>query len=105
MDVGGVSIPWYREEDFDALRNLFTDGENLHDTYAEWLEAAESVEAEMQSQGVHTVRSIVEPGAFRDWCAGQQRQPDARARQIYASEMAHLLHGQPIFDDDRFEEA
>jgi hypothetical protein len=100
MDVGGVSIPWYQEHNFEALRALFTDGEDLHDTFAEWLEAAEAVEARLHGEGVHTVRIILEPEAFAAWCAAQQRPPDARARQIYASELAHLQHGQPIFEDD-----
>jgi len=35
MEISAIGIPWYRREDFAALRELFVDGNDLHDKFDE----------------------------------------------------------------------
>lgn len=89
MPVIAVGIPWYRREEFEALRASFVDGDELHDTYEQWLADAESLERQIANTGTPTTRVIIDPHRFHRWCKKHRLAPNARARSRYASEHAH----------------
>lgn len=83
-----IGISWYKEETFDELREIFSDGDRLHSTYAGWLKAAETGETELANRG-HQVRRVeIDPILFPAWCVEQGLQPDATARMSYCNEAA-----------------
>jgi hypothetical protein len=88
MQVSAVGLPWYKREDFDALRSWFTDGGKFPKTYDEWLRAAEMRESQLRANGTRVVRALIEPEPFNRWCANQGIVPDSKARSRYASEYA-----------------
>jgi hypothetical protein len=88
MKVEAIGMPWFREEDFDALRAMFTDGSKLHKTFAEWSAAATNGEAQLRNRGWMVVRAEVRPRPFARWCRARGLAPDAPARTAFASEVA-----------------
>jgi hypothetical protein len=89
MQVGMTGMVWYRKEDWDALRKLFTDADRLHTTYEGWRAAAERGERTMTQQGHRVVRAEIRPVEFAAWCKQKGMQPNAAARNAFSNEVAH----------------
>ncbi|UXY13840.1 hypothetical protein N8I74_10950 [Chitiniphilus purpureus] len=87
VQIAGIS--WYKRENFDRLRAMFKDGHKLHDTYDEWLAAAESGRKELEKRGVRVICVDVDPNEFPAWCASQGLELNAAARNRFASERAY----------------
>jgi hypothetical protein len=90
-------MPWYREENYDQLRRLFSDGARLHSTFTGWLAAATSGEAHLKSQGQSVVRVDIDPATFPAWCAERGIAADSKARSRYAGEVASLEERERLF--------
>jgi hypothetical protein len=85
-----VGLAWYRPEDWRTLKAMVPDGEEFHDTYAEWLAQGEMVERRLRKEG-HTVKRIdIDPIVLRAWCLLNGLPMDADARTQYASERVRL---------------
>ena len=82
-----VALPWYRAEDYDALRGSLADGGKLPKRYETWLFSTEQVEQEVQRSGVEVVRVTIEPDAFLTWCVRAGLASDGAARSRYAAEI------------------
>jgi hypothetical protein len=78
--------PWYRREDWDALRALFIDAAKLPATYDQWLRKAEHAEKQFKRQGSLTGRVYLDPIEFSLWCVDRGTDLDAAARMNFASE-------------------
>ncbi len=92
MKISIAGIPWYEREDFPALLELFTDSQNLHDTYDEWLVDAEMVKKKIESQELTVVKARIRPDEFKKWCEEQDMAPDAKARSRFANLAAARHH-------------
>lgn len=97
MKVRRVGMPWYREEHYDRLRELFSDGSRLQSTFRGWLAAATSGEANLKRQGQSVVRVDIDPATFPAWCAERGIPPDSKARSRYAGEIAYLDECESLF--------
>lgn len=91
MSAITAGIPWYRREDWDALRRLFSDAHSLHDAYDDWLASAENIVAQLKAEGVAVEKILLEPHTFASWCAERKIAPDAQARSRFASESARRI--------------
>ena len=87
-----VALPWYHRSDYAALLGLFSDPDNLPDTFDAWLEHAERVEKQLQVAGFGVARILISPAPFKAWCEAQGAAPDQRARLSYANEVARARH-------------
>lgn len=85
MKVAATGIGWYAEEDWAALKELFTDSHKLHDNYADWLKAAENGFRQLSSQGHSVVKIPSPPHEFSEWCRVNKMEPNAAARSEFAS--------------------
>ena len=83
-----VGIGWYREEDYEALRALFADGDLLPDTFDEWLAEAERVEQSVRLNGNEPVRAEIDPVEFPRWCHERALNVDAHSRVAFSTEVA-----------------
>lgn len=90
--VKRVGIPWFRREDYEDLRKLFVDRDNVFDTFEEWHTVAVRKEGELKAGGSPVVRIILEPKAFAAWCAATGSKPDGQARAAYAGQKAMEQH-------------
>ncbi|ABY30850.1 hypothetical protein [Methylorubrum extorquens] len=82
-----VALPWYRAEDYTALRTNLADGGKLPERYETWLFSTKQVEQVVQRSGVEVVRVTIELGAFLAWCESVGLQSDGAARSRYAAEI------------------
>jgi hypothetical protein len=69
MKVSKMGIAWYRREDYDRLRRIFSDGANLPQHYDDWLKLAEKLAERLKNQGQAFQRVYIDPDTFPDWCA------------------------------------
>ena len=89
VPIAACGIAWYRPETYDQCLAIFDDAEKLHDTYAEWLEAAERTEKQVSAQGMKVVRVDIDPVEFPEWCAAEEfKTIDQHARTHYGNIMA-----------------
>jgi hypothetical protein len=86
MEIEKIGVAWYRKKDYDLVRDLFTDGQNLPLTYEEWERQADAFSNRMASQGVGIRRVYIDPQKFLTWCRSQGLPIDARARQQFVNE-------------------
>ena len=87
----------YNRHQYPALLALFSDPENLLETFDAWLEHAEKVERQLQAAGFAVARILISPATFRAWCDERVVKPDQRARLSFANEAARARHGQEGF--------
>jgi hypothetical protein len=88
--VGVLGIAWYRESDWPRVKAEFPDADELHDTYAEWHDSAESVIRQLKRSGVAAQPLVIDIDHFIAWCATHDHRPDAEARSAYVAEMLQL---------------
>jgi hypothetical protein len=86
--IGAVGIPWFRSEDWKALKLMFSDADQLHDHHKDWLRDAKKIEKRLQKQGFIVERALIDPNTFPAWCALRGMSLDAKARSAFASEAA-----------------
>ncbi len=86
LPVGIIGISWFRPEDYDRLRNsVFVDGDDLHETYAEWLTSAETAVVQFITAGHAVERVYIDADEFSEWCVAEGIAADSTARSRYAS--------------------
>jgi len=78
---------WYKEEDYDTLRAMFVDGEQLPPTYTEWLRRAEEKKTQGEAEGDRVVKVFIDPETFPQWCEIKQMPMDANSRSQLAIEI------------------
>jgi hypothetical protein len=91
MNYTLAGLPWYPETEYEALRALFTDGNELPTTYAEWLKKWEIVERGLKEQGVKTVRAEIHEKGFVAWCQRNRMPLTWRSAHAFADAYAQLL--------------
>lgn len=82
------ALVWYKKEDWEALREMFTDTERLPLTYEDWLQRAEAMKAQVQADGDAVIKVYIDPETFPQWCEKKGLEMDAEARSQLAIEMA-----------------
>jgi len=78
---------WYRAEQWERLREVSVDGEDLEETYAEWVASAEESLRKMRQVGIYAEKIEVDVEELLAWCRAQGREVDGAARAAYAAEM------------------
>jgi hypothetical protein len=84
----GAAIAWYREDQWERLREISADRDQLDDTYAEWVVKAEEVLRHLAEQGMNIEKVEIDLEDLQRWCAAQGIPVDSRARASYAAEKA-----------------
>jgi hypothetical protein len=82
----GLPLCW--KEDYRAFCAIFEDAHNLPGTWEEFMELAEAAEEHYQDQGHTVVRVYIDPRTFPEWCARNGHRVNARARNVYAANIA-----------------
>lgn len=84
-----VGMAWYRRETYSVCLDLFSDADQLPSTYDDWLVIAKQTEQDLKRRGINVVRAVIEPEAFRWWCADHgHAKIDTKARTDFANEVA-----------------
>jgi hypothetical protein len=85
LQIQVVGMVWYKRENYDCLKTIFEDGDVLHDTYDEWLKAAETGRLSMESKGTRVVCVDIDPIEFPEWCRKNSMKLNAAGRNHYAN--------------------
>jgi hypothetical protein len=83
-----AGIAWFRANQWQLLRSLATDADDLEETHEEWVKIAEKTIEDLARQRVHTQKVDVDVNELQAWCSAQKRPLDSSARAAYAA--AHL---------------
>ena len=84
----GVGIPWFTAEEYSDARRIMADAPSLPETWRDWLLSAFRIEDEVAGMGFVPIRAHIPPKRFEFWCSLRGLDPDAAARQRFASEVA-----------------
>ena len=94
MQVQIIGMAWYKPQNFARLRAMFEDGHKLHDTYDEWLVAADQGRKTFEAKGHRVVCVDIAPDKFTEFCKSKGLKLDADARNIFANTYAvQMLRG------------
>ena len=86
-----TGIAWYRPEQWQRLREVSADGQELEQTHAEWLAVATKTLTDLEREGFSVRKVDVDLEELLTWC-GQKGMPvDGRARASFAQHKLHHL--------------
>lgn len=96
----GVVFAWYSPEQWDRLREVSVDGDELEATHREWVAGAErafrKLEKKARRRGDAVVKRVfVDVDDLVQWCENQGRAVDAAARAEFATEKARAEDQSP----------
>ncbi len=87
-----AGIAWFRANQWQLLRSLATDAEDLEETHEEWVKIAEKTIEDLARQGVLAQKVDVDVNELQAWCSAQNRPLDSSARAGYAAAHLRDLH-------------
>ena len=93
MQIQVIGMAWYKRENYTRNKSMFEDGNKLHDTYDEWLKAAEIGRKSLESKGAKVVCVDIDPDEFSAWCKKSGMKLNAEARTSYTNEAAYKSLG------------
>lgn len=79
-----LGVVWFREEDFDEIKNLMTDGSTAFTDYADWLQSARRSEHHQLRAGHRLIRATIRPKEFKAWCKSRHLAYDGESRKLFA---------------------
>jgi hypothetical protein len=80
-----IGIAWYSPAQWNRLREISADADDLEETHAEWLATAESVWAQMVENGLEVKKVVVDVDQLEAWCREQGLSIDAAARSQFVT--------------------
>ncbi|MEX2298370.1 MAG: hypothetical protein WD715_13220 [Dongiaceae bacterium] len=86
MPSRAIGIPWYRSEDWPAIRRVMIDGDRLPARYEDWLHRAEHTREQFAAAGDIVEKVYLDPVDFADWCRARDLNIDSAARNRFAAE-------------------
>ena len=79
-----IGIAWFRSDQWELLRSLAADVENLEDTHAQWEALAYKTMRDLARQGITARKVDVDVNELQAWCLSENRPLDRAARSRYA---------------------
>ncbi|WP_143741865.1 dihydroxyacetone kinase subunit DhaK [Thiorhodovibrio frisius] len=80
------SIPYYRREQYDLLREASIDKETFSISYEEMMAITESTHRDMESKGFHVVRVYVDIYELLEWATSLSISLNPESRTKFAME-------------------
>ncbi len=95
-----IAFVWYRPEQWQRVRDIANDAEELEMSYSEWLQVAEARFAEVLSAGFRVKKVEVDSEELIRWCNERGLEIDGEARSRYAAEkLSELDKNRSIFQN------
>ena len=82
-----VGVAWYSPSQWQQLREVAADVEQLEKTHQEWLVAAEQAFERLAESGIEPVKVPVDVQDLIGWCHERNVPVDAKARAQYVVEV------------------
>lgn len=80
-----IGLPWFKKEDYAAFREISADASDMHDSWEEWLEHSQKLEAGIKAQAGNVERVYLDPTAFVAWCKANGMIADSKGRQTFVA--------------------
>ena len=80
-----VGVAWYRRKQWQRVRNISTDADDLENTYEEWLRLAEQKLAELTAAGLRVEKVDLDSEELIVWCNERGLEINGQARSNYAA--------------------
>jgi hypothetical protein len=81
-----VGFAWYRPQQWQRVRDISTDADDLEETYEGWLRLADNKLAELRSSGLRVEKVDIDSEQLVLWCNEHGLKLNAQARSRYAAE-------------------
>jgi hypothetical protein len=81
-----VGFAWYRPDQWQRVREISADVDDLHDSYIDWLLSAEERLQELRSSGLRVEKVDVHSEALILWCNERGLEINGEARSRYVAE-------------------
>lgn len=89
-----VGVGWYTQKEWAKARAAAVDPERFEESYAQWLEMAETALAELQGAGVAAQRSNIKVAELLAWCLVNNKPNNAASRAEFVSGQERKIHQQ-----------
>lgn len=86
MKIHKTGMAWYQPNDYERLKQIFSDGDKLPATYEQWLQKAENGIAQLRRDGHVIVKVNLNPDTFIEWCRVRGLDVNSDSRRRFASE-------------------
>ena len=86
-----IGFAWYRPDQWQRIREISADQDDLHDNYLEWLQSAEARFQEFRSMGLRVEKVDVQSEALILWCNERGLEINGKARSRYVAERLSKL--------------
>lgn len=85
---------WYRREDYQRIREVMDDGEEMPATFDDWERRSKSTVARAKAAGANLEPVIIDPDVFIAFCARLNipRDSESRHQFLIARSLARDLH-------------
>ena len=87
-----IGLAWYSSQQWEQLRSLSADPDQLEETWEDWRDLAESKIEELRRLGLEVEKVAVDVDRLAKWCEEEGRLVDGASRSAYAAEMLRLRH-------------
>jgi hypothetical protein len=78
---------WYRAEQWERLREIAADRDELEASYDDWAAHAEESLRQMREAGIDAEKVVIDVEELLAWCQAQGCDVDGGARARYAAEV------------------
>ncbi len=80
-----VGILWFNDKSaYRRALEIFTDSQNMPDTYEDWKALVDRQLAEIKRTGNIAIRADFDPESFMGWCISRGFQANSQARTAFA---------------------
>lgn len=83
-----LALAWFDETEWQKLKAIADDKEQLDESYEKWLAGAKRAERQLHEAGQHAHRIMLDVDTLIRWCAARKRPIDGEARAAYAMALA-----------------
>jgi len=83
---GETGLAWYRREQWDRLRQVSEDADQLEERYDEWLALATKTLANLQASGMRIVKVEVDVNELQAYCAAHGLPVNSKSRSSFVAD-------------------
>ena len=81
-----IGVAWYRPEQWERLRHISSDADELEETYEDWLQLASQKCEELEKLGVSLQKVDIDVNALLMWCGMRNLPVDGKSRARFVTE-------------------
>jgi hypothetical protein len=88
-----VGVAWYRENQWDRLKEVSADRDRLEDAWTDWVRGAEASMRDVRAQGIDVRKVDVDVEELLRWCRANGKPVNGESRSSFAAKK--LLDREP----------